>query len=57
MYIIKLFFFFGFEETRGVHVGKDDGEVTNPLVKHQWFIVDQIVKGRREKAIKMGITL
>lgn len=36
MYIFKGFFSpIVFDETVGIYVGKDDGEVTNPLVKHQ----------------------
>lgn len=38
-----------FDETLITYVEKEDGEITNPSVKHQQFEVDRSMQGRRER--------
>lgn len=38
-----------FDEKLITHVEKEDGEITNPSVKHQQFEVDWSMQGRRER--------
>lgn len=46
---IKYFLSYLFDETLITHVEKEDGEITNPLVKQQQFEVDWSMQRRTER--------